>query len=163
MTILNEKKEHIDYIKWKNVLKISRHGLVVGGSPEMVWLLGEVPRWFGSGGKSRYGLVAGGSPDMVWLLGEVPIWFCRWGKSRYGLVVGGSPDMVLLLGKSRDGLVVGGSPEMVLSLGEVPRCDVTPHIGEKRAKKIPRWKMCSNPMLEKCNFLHIAFINGRNI
>ena len=71
---------------------------------------------------------------MVLLLGEVPIWFCRWGKSRDGLVV-----------------------------GEVPRCDVTPHIGVKRAQKIPRWKMCSNPMLEKCNFLHIVFINGRNI
>ena len=37
---------------------------------------------------------------------------------------------------------------MVLSLGEVPRCDVTPHIGEEQAQKIPRRKMCSNPMLE---------------
>ena len=50
-----------------------------------------------------------------------------WGKSRYGLFPGGSPDI----------LVAGGSPDMVLSLGEVPiwllgevpRCDVTPHIG----------------------------------
>ena len=57
--------------------------------PEMVWLLG----------KSRDGLVSGGSPEMVWSLGEVPIWFGCWGKSRYGLVVGGSPDMVWLLGE----------------------------------------------------------------
>ena len=64
MTILNEKEEHIDYIKWKIVLKISRHGLVVGGSADMVWLLGEVPIWFVSWGNSRYGLVAGGSPDI---------------------------------------------------------------------------------------------------
>ena len=139
----------------------------------MVWLLGEFPIWFGCWGKSRDCLVAGGSLDMVWLLGEFPIWFCRWGKSRYGFVAGGIPDMVLSLGevpiwfccwgKSRYGLVVGGSPDMVWLLGEVPRCDVTPHIGEKRAQKILRWKICSNPMLEKCNFLHIVFINGRNI
>ena len=72
MTILNEKKEHIDYIKWKNVLKISRHGLVVGGSSEMVWFLGEVPIRLLLLGKSRYGLVVGGSPEMALSLGEVP-------------------------------------------------------------------------------------------
>ena len=42
--------------------------------------------------------------------GEVPIWFVSWGKSRYGFVAGESPDIVCFL-------------------GEVPRCDVTPHIG----------------------------------
>ena len=59
--------------------------------------------------------------DMVGLLGEVPIWFVSLGKSRYSLFP-------------------GGIPEMVLSLGEFPRCDVTPHIGEKRAQKIILWK-----------------------
>ena len=62
-------KKHIDYIKWKNVLKISRYGLFPGGSLDMVCFLGEVPIWFVSWGKSRYGLVAG----------EVPIWFGCWG------------------------------------------------------------------------------------
>ena len=61
-------------------------------------------------GKSRYGFVAGESPDIVRFLGEVPRYFGRWGKSWDCL------------------------------FGEVPRCDVTPHIGEKRAQQIILWK-----------------------
>ena len=76
------KKKNIDYIKLKNVLKILRYGLVVGESPDMVWLLGEVPIWFVSWGKSRDCLFPGGSPDMVLSPGKVPRLFSCWGKSQ---------------------------------------------------------------------------------
>ena len=104
--------------------------------PEMVWLLGEVPRWFGSWGKSRYGLVVGGSPDMVWLLGEVPrcdvtpqLWRNPELFSNFLLIVQNFHILYLAVGFSWQ------------TEHRIPRW--------KRAQNIPRWKMRSNPMLEK--------------
>ena len=86
--------------------------------------------------------------EMVWLLGEVPIWFGCWGKSRYGLVVGGSPEMWRHATAVFQFVTYSIEfPYLDLAVGfswqtehRIPRW--------KRAQKIPRWKMRSNPMLE---------------